>query len=180
VIKGRDKGTVHFHVLGVLLAIGILYLLYLTLVKPRTYYSGERRSGDGEYYSVQTSKKRSDQAGAENMSVIDMEDMLESAVDIQLTAFRVKAEAVRTVWDSLDEKARTEVLTGFVRDIQSQQEQVNRLLEFYKSSRWVLLRRKTQTDRVEELLEYVGRRQRELTAFLEKAREGRHGGSVER
>jgi LPS O-antigen subunit length determinant protein (WzzB/FepE family) len=114
------------------------------------------------------------------MPVIDMEDMLESAVDIQLTAYRVKAEAVRAVWDSLDEKARTDVLTGFVMDIQSQQDQVNRLLESYKSSKWVLLKRKTQTDRVEELLEYVGRRQRELTAFLETIQEGRNGGSIER
>ncbi len=179
-IQGRDKGNVHFHILGTLFAIAILYLLAVTFVKPRAYYQGEVKgqSPHVDYYSVKTSAGRPYQPIVEDLRLNDLESVLDSAVDIQVKLLHAKAEAVRMVWNGLDEKMQSEVMAAFVKDIESQQDQVNRFLDLYKSSKWALLKSGERKGKVEELLKSISGQQKELQAFLEKIQEARSGRGI--
>ncbi len=178
--KERDKGTVHFHILGALLAIAILYLLAVTFAKPMTYRPGEagRQVPNFDYYTVKTSAGRPYQLRVEDLYLNDLESVLHSAVDIQVELLHVKAEAVRMAWNGLDEKTQSEVIVAFVRDIQSQQDQVSKFLDLYKSSKWVLLKSGERKGKVEELLRSIIGQQKDLLTFLEKIQEARSGRSI--
>ncbi len=112
------------------------------------------------------------------MHLNDLESVLHSAIDIQVELLHVKAEAVRMAWNGLDEKTQREVMTAFVRDIQSQQDQVSRFLDLYKSPKWMLLKSGERKGKIEELLRSISGKQKDLLTFLEKIQEARSGRSV--
>ncbi len=179
-IEERDKGTVHFHILGALLAIAILYLLVVTFAKPTTYRPGEagRQVQNFDYYSVKTSAGRPYQPRVEDLYLNDLESVLHSAVDIQVKLLHVKAEAVRMAWNGLDGKTQSEVMAAFVRDIERQQDQVSKFLNLYRSSKWVLLKSGERKGKIEELLRSIIGQQKDLLIFFEKIQEARSGGSI--
>ena len=179
-IKERDKGIVHFHILGALLAIAILYLLAVTFAKPTAYRPGEagRQVPVVDYYSVKTSAGRPYQLRVEDLHLNDLESVLHSAVDIQVKLLHVKAETVKMAWNGLDEKTQSEVMAAFVRDIQIQQDQVNKFLDLYKSSKWILLKSDERKGKIEELLKSISGQQNDLLIFFKKIQEARSGGSI--